>query len=96
RDGAHMVISSFGPDGPPGSRTVQIFVEDVVALREELMKAGVTSVSDIVDQEWGNLEMGVSDPDGNKIGFSQVKTAHVTLLHDAAHPSALELSIVEP
>jgi len=75
RDGAHMVISSFVPDGPPGTRTVQIFVEDVVALREELLKAGVASLGDILDQEWGNLEMGVSDLDGNKIGFSQVKSS---------------------
>jgi len=73
RDGAHLVISSFAPDGPPGSRNVQIFVEDVVTLREELIKAGVTSVSDILDQEWGNLEMGMTDPDGNKIVFSQIK-----------------------
>jgi uncharacterized glyoxalase superfamily protein PhnB len=73
RDGAHMVISSFPPDGPPGSRTVQIFVEDVVALREELMKAGITSLGDILDQEWGLLDMGIRDPDGNKITFSQVK-----------------------
>jgi uncharacterized glyoxalase superfamily protein PhnB len=73
RDGAHMVISSFAPDGPPGSRTVQIFVDDVVALREELTNAGITSLGDILDQEWGLLDMGVSDPDGNKITFSQVK-----------------------
>ena len=73
RDGAHMVISSFKPDGPPGSRTVQIFVEDVVSLQEELRQAGVPSVGEIIDQEWGNLEMGICDPDGNKICFSQVK-----------------------
>ena len=73
RDSAHMVISSFPPDGPPGTRTVQIFVEDVAALRDELIRAGVDSISEILDQEWGNLEMGVADPDGNRIGFSQVK-----------------------
>lgn len=74
RDVAHLVISSFDPDGPPGTRTAQIFVDDVAALRDELIRAGVT-VSEIVDQEWGNLEMGVTDPDGNRIGFSQVKSA---------------------
>ncbi len=73
RDEAHMVVSSFPPDGPAGSRTVQIFVEDVVALRDELTRAGVGSASDIVDQEWGTLDMWVSDPDGNKITFSQLK-----------------------
>ena len=74
RDAAHLVISSFVPDGPPGTRTVQIFVEDVAALRDELIRAGVNSVSEIVDQEWSNLEMGLADPDGNRIGFSQVKS----------------------
>jgi catechol 2,3-dioxygenase-like lactoylglutathione lyase family enzyme len=73
RDDAHMVISSFPPDGPPGSRTVQIFVEDVAALREELARAEIRSLTAIVDQEWGTLDMGVRDPDGNRITFSQVK-----------------------
>jgi catechol 2,3-dioxygenase-like lactoylglutathione lyase family enzyme len=73
RDAAHLVISSFEPDGPPGSRTVQIFVEDVAVLRDEFISAGVGSVSEILDQEWGNLEMVVTDPDGNRIGLSQVK-----------------------
>jgi uncharacterized glyoxalase superfamily protein PhnB len=73
RDAAHLVISSFEPDGPPGTRTVQIFVEDVAELRDELIRAGVVSVSQILDQEWGNLEMVVTDPDGNRLGLSQVK-----------------------
>ena len=73
RDEAHMVISSFPPDGPPGTRTVQIFVEDVAALRAELVRVGVTSVTAVVDQEWGTLDMGVRDPDGNGITFSQLK-----------------------
>jgi uncharacterized glyoxalase superfamily protein PhnB len=73
RDDAHMVISSFPPDGPPGSRTVQIFVENVAALREELAGAGVAPLTAIVDQEWGTLDLGIRDPDGNGITFSQLK-----------------------
>lgn len=28
RDGAHLVLSSFAGDGPPGSRDTQIMIED--------------------------------------------------------------------
>jgi uncharacterized glyoxalase superfamily protein PhnB len=75
RDDAHLVISSFKPDGPSGSRTVQIFVEDLAALRAELVAAGVTPITDIIDQDWGNLEMIVTDPDGNRICLAQSKQA---------------------
>ena len=73
RDAAHLVISSFKPDGPPGTRTVQIFVEDVAALRAELVTAGVSAITEIVDQDWGNLEMTVTDPDGNQLCLAQTK-----------------------
>ena len=73
RDGAHIVISSLEPDGPPGSRTVQIYVDDVFGLRDELIKAGVRPRGEVLDQDWGNLEIGVVDPDGNGITFSQEK-----------------------
>src|SRR5215471_13605642 len=59
RDEAHLVISSFPPDGPPGSRTVQIFVEDLATLHDELANSGVDSLTEIVDQEWGTLDMWV-------------------------------------
>jgi uncharacterized glyoxalase superfamily protein PhnB len=73
RDEVLLVISSFPPDGPPGSRTVQIFVEDVSRLHDELASSGVDSLTSIVDQEWGTLDMWVRDPDGNTITFSQSK-----------------------
>jgi catechol 2,3-dioxygenase-like lactoylglutathione lyase family enzyme len=73
RDGARLVLSSFQGDGPPGSRNVQIYVDDAAALRRELLEAGVTGVGEILDQTWGNLEFGVIDPDGNRIGFAQEK-----------------------
>jgi len=58
--------------GPPGARTVQIFVEDVAALRAELVRAGASSITEIVDQDWGNLEMTVIDPgQANVIGRPQ-------------------------
>jgi catechol 2,3-dioxygenase-like lactoylglutathione lyase family enzyme len=73
RDGAHLVLSSFAGDGPPGSRNVQIYVEDAAALRREFVAAGVPEVGELMDQSWGNLEFGFVDPDGNRLGFAQEK-----------------------
>lgn len=70
RDGAHLVISSFDPDGPPGVRTVQIFIDNADALYQEYERAGLT-LGPLWDQEWGNREFGLEDPDGNHINFAQ-------------------------
>ncbi len=72
RDAAHIVVSSFEGDGPPGSRNVQIYVEDVRAVYEEFKQAGV-SVGEIFDQTWGNIDFGFADPDGNSIIIAQQK-----------------------
>lgn len=71
RDGAHLVLSSFDGDGPPGSRNVQIYVDDAAALRREFLEAGVRDVGELFDQTWGNREFGLVDPDGNRLGFAQ-------------------------
>ena len=73
RDGARLVLSSFEGDGPPGSRNVQIYVEDAAAVRREFLEAGVPGVGELFDQTWGNLEFSVADPDGNGLGFAQDK-----------------------
>ena len=73
RDGARLVLSSFQGDGPPGTRGVQIYVEDAAALRREFLEAGVQGVGEILDQTWGNLEFNLKDPDGNGLGFAQEK-----------------------
>jgi catechol 2,3-dioxygenase-like lactoylglutathione lyase family enzyme len=73
RDGAHIVLSSFEGDGPPGTRATQIYVDDAAALRREFLAAGVPDVSQLWDQSWGNLEFSVKDPDGNALGFAQDK-----------------------
>jgi len=73
RDGAHLVLSSFDGDGPPGGRNLQIYVEDAAAVRREFQEAGVPGVSELFDQTWGNLEFSLVDPDGNRLGFAQDK-----------------------
>jgi len=73
RDGAHLVLSSFESDGPPGSRGVQIYVDDVASLQREYRDAGVAGPEEIMDQTWGNLEFNLVDPDGNQITIAQGK-----------------------
>lgn len=72
RDAVHIVVSSFEGDGPPGSRNVQIYVEDATAIYEEFKQAGV-SVGEIFDQTWGNIDFSFADPDGNSIIIAQHK-----------------------
>jgi catechol 2,3-dioxygenase-like lactoylglutathione lyase family enzyme len=73
RDGAHIVLSSFPGDGPPGSRNVQIYVDDVAAVLAEFRAAGVDVEGDVLDQTWGNLEFNLTDPDGNRLNVAQDK-----------------------
>lgn len=73
RDQAHVVVSSFAGDGPPGARGTQIYVDDVKAVHAELTAKGLVIEGGIFDQDYGNLEFGIDDPDGNGIVFSQDK-----------------------
>lgn len=71
RDEAWLHVSSFSGDGVPGS-VVYLLVDDVDALHAELVAKGVTiDAGHPIDQDWGNREMYLSDPDGNRIRFTQ-------------------------
>jgi catechol 2,3-dioxygenase-like lactoylglutathione lyase family enzyme len=70
RDGAHIVLSSFAGDGPPGSRGTQILIDDAVAVQREFRDAGV-ECSELVEESWGHVEFNVVDPDGNRLNFAQ-------------------------
>ena len=72
RDSAHIVVSSFPGDGPPGTRTVQIYVEDAAAVYEEYRQVGI-AVGKLWDQSWGNIEFSFEDPDGNSLCIAQDK-----------------------
>jgi catechol 2,3-dioxygenase-like lactoylglutathione lyase family enzyme len=73
RDGAHIVLSSFDSDGPPGTRTVQLYVDDISTVRDELVAAGVLADGEILNQDWGNLEVNIKDVDGNQLNIAQEK-----------------------
>ena len=68
RDDAWLHVSSFPGDGVSGG-VVHLLVDDVDALREELVRKGTRIDLEPTDQTWGNREMYVRDPDGNSIRF---------------------------
>jgi catechol 2,3-dioxygenase-like lactoylglutathione lyase family enzyme len=71
RDGAHLMLSSFEGDGPPGSRGTQIMIEDAAAVQREYQQAGVDCGDALREESWGHTEFNVTDPDGNLLNFAQ-------------------------
>jgi len=73
RDGIILYLSEHHGDGSPG---VHVIVETtgVDDLFEELKAKHYRYMNpSIQDQEWGTRELGVVDPAGNKIYFSERK-----------------------
>ncbi|HEY0707528.1 MAG TPA: VOC family protein, partial [Polyangia bacterium] len=67
RDGAHLHLSSFSGDGALAGSHVQILVDDVDSLLAEYGAQDLPSLAGPMDQSWGNREIVVRDPDGNKL-----------------------------
>jgi len=73
RDGLMLYLSEHHGDGSPG---VHVIVETagIDALLEELKAKHYRYMNPgIQEQEWGTRELGVVDPSGNKIYFSERK-----------------------
>ena len=70
RDGVLLHVSSYSGDGVSGG-VVYVAVDDVNALRQELVTRGVPIDTGPVDQTWGTREMYVKDADRNSIRFTQ-------------------------
>ena len=70
RDGIIIHLSTFPGDGVAGG-VANFIVDDVDALFAEFREKGVTIELEPIDQEWGNREMYVVDPDGNSLRFVQ-------------------------
>ena len=68
RDQARLHVSSFSGDGVCGG-VVYLLVDDVDRLHEELLRKNVSIDTGPINQDWGNREMYVKDPDGNSIRF---------------------------
>jgi catechol 2,3-dioxygenase-like lactoylglutathione lyase family enzyme len=70
RDDARLHVSSFSGDAVVGG-VVYLLVDDVDGLHEELLGRNVHIDTGPIDQDWGNREMYVRDPDGNTIRFTR-------------------------
>ncbi|WP_269540818.1 glyoxalase superfamily protein [Cerasicoccus fimbriatus] len=70
RDNRWVYVSSFTGDGIVGS-VVNFVVDNVDALYEEFKEHNVAFALEPFDQSWGNREMYLDDPDGNKLRFIQ-------------------------
>jgi catechol 2,3-dioxygenase-like lactoylglutathione lyase family enzyme len=66
-----VVMGTGITDMPPGSQKgVQLVVEDVAAIREELVRRGVDA-SEVQVMPWGSFTF-FSDPDGNTWAIQQL------------------------
>ena len=73
RDGLMLYLSEHHGDGSPGIHVI-VEVTGVDDLLEELKAKHYRYMNPgIQDQEWGTRELGVVDPSGNKIYFSERK-----------------------
>ena len=73
RDGLMLYLSEHHGDGSPGIHVIvdmtgaDELLEELKAKRYRYMNPGIQ------EQEWGTRELGVVDPSGNKIYFSERK-----------------------
>lgn len=75
RDGLMLYLSEHHGDGSPGIHVI-VETKDVDGLLEELSAKRYRYMNPgIQEQEWGTRELGVVDPSGNKIYFSERKTS---------------------
>lgn len=66
RDGLAVYLSERELDGPPGG-AVYLYVENVDDWHAELGRAGVEVEQAPRDEPWGNREMALRDPFGNRL-----------------------------
>jgi catechol 2,3-dioxygenase-like lactoylglutathione lyase family enzyme len=71
RAGMRLYLSQHEGDCPAGAQ-VHLYVTDVDGWQAELLTRGIVAEHAPVDRPWGNREMLLLDPDGNKL---QVCTA---------------------
>lgn len=45
----------------------------ILGVRSELIAAGIDVGGELLDQDWGNLELNLVDQDGNRIVISESK-----------------------
>lgn len=72
-EGGGIMLGSYAPDHDwsrkPGTAGMYVVTDDPDALYQRLKAAGVDMVRHIEDQEYGNREFSISDPEGNLWSF---------------------------
>lgn len=73
--GAHVevldVAGATVTGSPPADVVLSLFVDDVRAVHDDLVDAGVTVVRGLEDASWGHRSFGIEDPDGLRIWVVQ-------------------------
>ncbi|QPP08073.1 glyoxalase [Streptomyces bathyalis] len=68
-EGGGVMLGSHKPGGdwnrPPGTFGCYVVTSDVDGLYERVKAAGVTFVRDLADEDYGNRDFTISDPEGN-------------------------------
>lgn len=72
-EGGGVMLGSYKPDGEwsrePGTFGAYVVTDDVDGLYERVRNAGVRIERGLVDQDYGNREFTVTDPEGNLWSF---------------------------
>ena len=72
-EGGGIMLGSYKPEQAwtrePGSAGMYVVTEQVDALYERVKQSGATIVQEITDQDYGNREFAVADPEGNLWSF---------------------------
>jgi uncharacterized glyoxalase superfamily protein PhnB len=72
-EGGGVMLGSYKPDGewctPPGGSGCYVVTDDVDGLYERVKAAGVAIKRDIADQDYGNRDFTIADPEGNLWSF---------------------------
>jgi len=72
-EGGGLMLGSHKPDSewsmPPGTFGAYVVTDDVDGLYRKVRERGATIVREPADQEYGNREFAIKDPEGNLWSF---------------------------
>jgi catechol 2,3-dioxygenase-like lactoylglutathione lyase family enzyme len=74
RGGLSIYLSRDPATSCPGASSVYLYVDDVDAWRTELGRRGVALEQEPITRAWGNRELVVRDPDGNRLTLATPRT----------------------
>ena len=74
RGGLSLYLSADADEGASGEGSVYLYVDDVDAWQRELEQRGVALEAPARNQPWGNRELSLRDPDGNRVTLATPTT----------------------